>query len=649
MKQLFLLFIATLAYTLTSGQQLLTENFSDTATQPITSYGWTQNGLTSTNPISATSAGLTYSGYVLSGVGNAAKLTTSGQIVYRNTQASSTSGSVYASFMLRIDTAQAGGDYFFALSPTSFTTYTGRVSVKLSSTGYYKIGVSKAAETVIYGNDSFATGVTTLVVLKYKYISGTANDSVVLYTFSSGFPATEPSQFEAATNGGTSTDATTLGRVALRQGSAAIAPALVIDGIRVGVSWADLNTATTTPPSPATLLSFTAGCPYTATVNWNKPVGYVDSTMTTLIFARLTTAVTQGIPSASPNTYSANGNFAAATSKYQNDTLAFCVYKGDLATVSLTGLAKSATYQLLAYAVHDADSAYSTSVTTTGFSSSTTPAAITSMSLTATGQTTATISWTKPATCYNNALNTMVIFVKQAVTITTTGSHDKNPLSIVADSNFSGIGSKFQSDTLAKCVYKGDSSTVMISGLTLGTQYYVLGYAISDIDSVYSTIGATATGITNNAGPLPVTALVFAGTSTSTANIIWTKDANYNNSAFTTLVYLKAGSLITKGKPSTNPTSITADANFAGVGSRFVNDSNAICVFKGDTNRVSVTGLNPATTYYLLVYTLSDVDSSYSNPVPSKIMVSSEPISTNPLAVAIAPRTSTLSPSVTVV
>ncbi len=54
------------------GQVLLEENFEYTAGTNLTSYGWMAHSAQGTNPITVQFEGLTYAGYVSSGIGKAA-------------------------------------------------------------------------------------------------------------------------------------------------------------------------------------------------------------------------------------------------------------------------------------------------------------------------------------------------------------------------------------------------------------------------------------------------------------------------------------------------------------------------------------------------------------------------------------------------
>lgn len=250
MKKLLLSFLSLGFLMSTHAQTLLNEDFTytvgDSVGTPSLSKGWGVISGVYTNLLTVVSPGLTYTGYSGSGVGNATSLTTSGQDIYKDASASITSGSVYASMMLNVSAAQATGDYFFGMLPTSSTSsFFARLFIKLSSTGYYRVGISKssagALEAATYSSDSFSFNNTYLAVIKYQYNAGTNDDSVKVYMLSSGVPALEPSvptvQNLGAIGAGNA-DATTLGRVFLRQGSAANAATLKVDGIKFSSSWA---------------------------------------------------------------------------------------------------------------------------------------------------------------------------------------------------------------------------------------------------------------------------------------------------------------------------------------------------------------------------------------------------------------------------
>ena len=609
MKAITFLFVFSLMNMLAFAQQLFTENFNYPNAQNLTSNNWTQ--LVAGSAINVTNPGLTYSGYVLSNIGNAVTLNSTGQAVYRDGLNNVSTGSVYTSCMINVSNAQAAGDYFFSILPqgsTSINTSFQRVFIKSASSGYYKLGISKLADAPVYGNDSFAIGTTVMVVMKYTFVPGANNDSCVLWGFNSGVPTTEPSSASAIANGSALPDAPALGRYVLRQGVSSNAPTMMIDGIRSGANWSDLNTSTTNLPPFVSSPTFTPTGPNTVTLSWTNPTTYNGSAMTTLVFVKAATAINKGTPNLSSNNYAANSNFSSAISAYQNDAGAVCVFKDTTSSIAISGLTQGTSYYALIYVVRTSDSAYSAAATTNGATPSTAPGALVSMAFTATGANTATISWTKPVG-YANASNSIAIFVKPVSTITA-GTPHASPVSLVANTNFSGNGTRYQNDTFAHCIYKGDTNFVNITGLPGGTTYYVLGYAINDPDSNYS-ISATTSGVTNLPTPTAVTGLTLTAAGTSNAVISWTRNVNYSNALFTTLVFVKQNAQVIQGTPNAGLSNYTANTIFT-TGTPYQNDASAYCVYKGDTNSVLISGLTAGTNYAVLVYVVRDADSLYS-------------------------------------
>ena len=254
MKKLFYSLVLCLVLGSANSQTYLIENFNYSANDTLTNNGWTVTAANVTNVVRANATGLTYTGYVGSGIGTAAALTNNGQDLYKDASASISSGSVYVSFLANFSAALTG-DYFFALlPPTSTTSLTSRLFVKqAANANYYKVAITKSTEAAVYSNDSFAIGSTQFFVVKYTFNTvSTLDDSIRLYVFNSGVPATEPSSYTATlVTPPTAADAAAISRVCLRQGSATLAPTVIVDGIRFGTTWG--NTAL-----PVNLTSFTA-------------------------------------------------------------------------------------------------------------------------------------------------------------------------------------------------------------------------------------------------------------------------------------------------------------------------------------------------------------------------------------------------------
>lgn len=260
MKKNLLLVVALCTMFICKAQLLLNENFSYVVGTPLTANTWTQISTTTTNPVTVTTPGLSFSGYPSSGIGEAATMTTSGQDLYKDASASVSAGNTYCSFLLNVTSAQATGDYFLALlNSTSTSAFFARTYIRSSGTGF-TIGVAKWTEAPTYSSTVYNFNTTYLVVLRYSFVPlTTIDDQVSLFMFNGAIPLLEPLLADAGPTLSLATDATSLGRIALRQGTATNAPGLIIDGIRFSDSW--LLAAL-----PVTLASFNANKAADATI-----------------------------------------------------------------------------------------------------------------------------------------------------------------------------------------------------------------------------------------------------------------------------------------------------------------------------------------------------------------------------------------------
>lgn len=221
---------------------LLDENFSYTSGTLLSANGWTAHSGAGTNSVTVVSPlPVTYPGYSSSGIGNEVSLTTTGEDVNIG-YTSTTTGSIYASVLVNVTSAGLTGDYFFHLSPTSGATtgaFSGRVFVKRDASNNLAFGVSKGStSTISYSTFTYSLNTTYLIVLKYTFNSGSTTDDVASLFINPTLNSSEPLPLLTSTDA--STDAAALAAVELRQGTAANAPALKLDGIRVATTWADI-------------------------------------------------------------------------------------------------------------------------------------------------------------------------------------------------------------------------------------------------------------------------------------------------------------------------------------------------------------------------------------------------------------------------
>jgi len=241
MKKLSLVLVALVLLSMPAFAQFtFQEDFDYAAGDTLGSHGWLITSTPSyTNPLTVVAPGLTFSGYSPSTVGNACAITNTGQDRYKEFNTTITSGDVYLWAMINVSAANATGDYFLAMSPTTQTNMTSRLYAKSSGSGYV-LGLNKSNETpVTYGSTVFDFNTTYVIVSKYSFQAGTGDDILSLYVLPSGtLPIDEPATPEMGPYTNSSKgDAVELKSVTLRQGTAANAPTLTIDGIRVTTAW----------------------------------------------------------------------------------------------------------------------------------------------------------------------------------------------------------------------------------------------------------------------------------------------------------------------------------------------------------------------------------------------------------------------------
>jgi hypothetical protein len=234
MKKLYTLLLIAVS-TLSFGQ-ILSDDFNYADNALLTDNGWTSfsGGTTEAIDVGA-SNGLTYAGYSgvtgITGVveGNAARLDQNGQDVQK-TFTPITSGSIYYSFLINVDAANAATGYSVGLT-TSGTTFGNRFFVKPSTNpGKINFGISNTS-TANYSATDFDTNTTYLIIVKYD-VSASGNYS--MWVKSSGVPVSEVAAgAPEVTNSGSGS--ATIGGFFFRQHNAS--QNLTIDGVRVYTTW----------------------------------------------------------------------------------------------------------------------------------------------------------------------------------------------------------------------------------------------------------------------------------------------------------------------------------------------------------------------------------------------------------------------------
>jgi hypothetical protein len=226
--------------------QLIEENFdygNSAGELRIVTSNWTRHSGT-VNDFMYTTSGLTYTGYLSSGIGGAAAIAASGTDDVNRTFTSQNSSTVYYSFLVNASSVTTtGGDYNIHFGSTG--THFGRVYFKKGSvSGKFVIGTSKSTEAASYTSTEYITGTTYLIVVRYKFNTGSGTDDEVKLWVNPELSGVEP--ISDLTQTSTTSDVSSLNALSLRQNSST----MIIDGIRVSDSWSQA-------PLPVQLTSFT--------------------------------------------------------------------------------------------------------------------------------------------------------------------------------------------------------------------------------------------------------------------------------------------------------------------------------------------------------------------------------------------------------
>ncbi|MDO9257662.1 MAG: InlB B-repeat-containing protein [Bacteroidales bacterium] len=216
--------------------QLLVDDFTGTVGTALTANGWVAHSGSGSTPMTIASPGLTYSGYLSSGVGNATSTTANNEDVNKAFTSTNT-GSVYCAFMITANptTTTSYPIHFCQTAGTTAANFFCRFYIQKDASSAIQFGLQKSGETVTYTGYSYSANTTYLIVLKYTFNTVTSTDDAV-YVFVNPTPgSTEPTPTVSVT-GTTQNDATAIAAIALRQ-SSTTTPLARFDGIRVGTTW----------------------------------------------------------------------------------------------------------------------------------------------------------------------------------------------------------------------------------------------------------------------------------------------------------------------------------------------------------------------------------------------------------------------------
>ncbi len=263
---------------------LFMDNFDYPAGDNLTSHGWV--GHSGTGNLNVGTPGLMLDDYAGSGIGNMAAVDSTGIDVH-HTFAQQTSGTMYVSFLFRMDANTTAGCFLHMGQTVIGTTFFARVWANVGGTGI-GLGIGTSAPTSYI---TITPASTYLVVLKLDL--GTKNyDLLVTDTF----PTVEP-----ATWSQTITETTTysnVGSIALRQFNAA--QRQYVDAIRVGTTWADV--VTSAPIATFNPINGAANVPIASdiTITFDEKVRNIDNsaitTPSSLIVLKETDALGADVP-----------------------------------------------------------------------------------------------------------------------------------------------------------------------------------------------------------------------------------------------------------------------------------------------------------------------------------------------------------------
>ncbi len=228
------------------------EEFLYTSGTTLVSNGWIAHSGAGTNSPLVHTEGLSYTGYPLT-AGLAGVTLGNGEDVQKAFPGGAiTEGSVYTSFLINVTSASTGnGDYTFHFMPqgANSTDFKGKIFVSKNTDDQLRFGLTKssAATAADWTGYDYALNTTYLVVMKYEFVPGTANDIVTAW-INPTIGNTEPTPLLSAAVTETDISATNgISAVAIRQSSST--PIAIFDGIRVTNDWAKLFT-TEALPSP---------------------------------------------------------------------------------------------------------------------------------------------------------------------------------------------------------------------------------------------------------------------------------------------------------------------------------------------------------------------------------------------------------------
>ncbi len=291
-------------------------------------------------------------------------------------------------------------------------------------------------------------------------------------------------------------------------------------------------------------------------------------------------------------TYTANTTFGSGSQI--GSTGWYCIYKGTGTSVTVTGLTPGQTYRVMVIE-YNGTSGFEAYLTTTNsnnpanqiadYSAPTTQAY--SINFTSVNENSISFSWTPGNGTFS------AVFVKEG----NSGAAVPSDNTTYTANQVFGLGDEIASSGWY-CVYNGNSSSTTVTGLSLGVTYRVMVCSYNGISGLEKYNINTATNNPANittdyqAPTIQASNIVASNISESGLTLSWTSGNGTSRA-----IFMYEGN---SGTPSpTNNTTYLANSNF-GSGDQ-IGTSGWYCMYNGNGNTVNITGLNPATTYRVMV------------------------------------------------
>lgn len=223
--------VVTVSGTETGNVPLLNENFAYGTTEDFLvriAPNWVAYSAAGSIPVQYVPQGLSFAGYVNSGIGGAITFQ-HGDFSREDVSsafAAQTSGTVYTAMMVNLKTA-GDGDFYCALREG--TTFFNRLYAKDDGKGNLILGMGKNS-TAVYSTNLYKYNTTYLLITKYDF----ATKISTMYVIDGAIPATEPTTGTVA-SAATGASPATLNDIIIRQADGELSG--TIDGIRMATTW----------------------------------------------------------------------------------------------------------------------------------------------------------------------------------------------------------------------------------------------------------------------------------------------------------------------------------------------------------------------------------------------------------------------------